>query len=229
MVPPLDPELAAASPFSPARLCSLFVDALHVSGASISVFGRDGQQSTICATDAIASRGEALQFELGEGPHWDALATGSPVLSADISTGLDQRWPIFAAAAHQIGMGAVFAFPMKLGAASVGAVDLYCVNARWLDPHQISLASSMANRAAASAAQHAMKSAEAPGSAEHEMAPALRREVHQATGMVQAQLDLSATDAFARLRAHSFTTNQPLDRVAHEVVSRQLDFSTLND
>jgi len=112
---------------------------------------------------------------------------------------------------------------------SIGVVDLYCASARWLDPHQISLASSMANRAGASAAHHAVKSAEAPVGAEHEMAPALRREVHQATGMVQAQLDISATDAFARLRAYSYTTNQPLDRVAHDVVSRQLDFNILSD
>jgi hypothetical protein len=229
MAPPLASDVAPPNSLSPGRLCAAFVDALHVSGASISVFGRDGQQSTICATDSISARGEALQFELGEGPHWDALQSGVPTLSPDISAAMEHRWPLFAAAAYGIGMSAVFAFPMKMGAASVGVVDLYSARPRLLDPPQVSLASSMANRAAAPAARQAMLSADDPTSAEHEMAPAMRREVHQATGMVQAQLDVSATDALAQLRAHAYTNNRPIEDVARDVVNRRLDFSTFTD
>jgi hypothetical protein len=200
-----------------------------VTGASISVFGRGGQQSTICATDSVAARGETLQFELGEGPHWDTLSTGVPTLAPDISLAMEERWPLFAPAAFRIGMSAVFAFPMKMGAASVGVVDLYSARPRFLDAHQISLASSMANRAAAPAARQAMLSADDPTGAEQEMAPAMRREVHQATGMVQAQLGLSATDALTRLRAHAYTTDRPIEDVARDVVARRLDFSALTD
>jgi hypothetical protein len=87
----------------------------------------------------------------------------------------------------------------------------------------------MANQAAAPAVRYAVLSAANPLSTEHEMAPALRREVHQATGMVQAQLDVSATEAFARLRAHAYRTDRPIEDVARDVVSRRLDFSTLNE
>jgi hypothetical protein len=79
------PALAASEGDRTGWLCSAFVDALPVTGASISVFGRDGRQSTICATDSVASRGETLQFELGEGPHWEALQTGLHVLVQDLS------------------------------------------------------------------------------------------------------------------------------------------------
>lgn len=79
------PALAASEGDRTGWLCSAFVDALPVTGASISVFGRDGRQSTICATDSVASRGETLQFELGEGLHWEALQTGLPVLVQDLS------------------------------------------------------------------------------------------------------------------------------------------------
>jgi len=229
MAPSLETGTPTSDPLAAGRLCSAFVDALHVSGASISVFGRDGQQSTICATDSIAARGETIQFELGEGPHWDALSTGFPALSPDISGSGDRRWPLFAPAAHDIGIRAVFAFPMRMGAANVGVVDLYSAVPQWLDPHQVSLATSMANRAAAPAARQAMWSAENRASPENEMAPALRREVHQATGMVQAQLEVSATEAFARLRAYAFTAARPIDDVARDVVSRELDFSTFTD
>jgi AmiR/NasT family two-component response regulator len=47
--------------------------------------------------------------------------------------------------------------------------------------------------------------------------------------MLQAQLDISATDAFARLRAYAFTSGRPVNDVARDVVGRTLDFSTLTD
>jgi AmiR/NasT family two-component response regulator len=50
-------------------------------------------------------------------------------------------------------------------------------------------------------------------------------EIHQATGMVVAQLNLSATDAFARLRAYAFTEHQLLGDVARDVVARRLRFT----
>lgn len=212
-----------------ADLCAPFVTALHVSGASISVFDADGNQSTICSTNRTAARGEALQFELGEGPHWEALQLSAPVLCPDLAAEGWAKWPMFGAAALEIGMAAVYAFPMKMGAVSVGVVDLYSAVPRRLDEHQIALAASMANRTAAPAARHATNSANSPLTSEHELAPALRREVHQATGMVQAQLDVSATEAFARLRAHSYTSGRPIEDIAREVVARLIDFSAFTD
>lgn len=217
----------AAAPAS--NLCSPFVTALGVGGASISVFGLRGQQVTVCATDRVAARAEALQFELGEGPHWEVLRTGQPVLCSNLSTNDPALWPMFSSAALQLGIAAVFSFPMTLGAAAVGAVDLYCLTPRILDTHQISLASSMASRIASAAVRAATGMANEFGSVETETSPALRREVHQATGVIQSQLNTTATDAFARLRAHAFSTGQPVERVASDVVNNLLDFSTLSD
>jgi hypothetical protein len=47
-------------------------------------------------------------------------------------------------------------------------------------------------------------------------------EVHQATGMIIAQLDVSATVALARLRAHAYSSNRRLRDVATDVVARRL-------
>jgi hypothetical protein len=136
---------------------------------------------------------------------------------------------MFSAAAQEIGMVGVFAFPMKMGAVSVGVVDLYTASVRHLDKHQISLAISMAGRAAAPSVRYAMHSAQQPSGAEHSMAPALRREVHQATGMLQNQLDVSATEAFTRLRAHAYSSERPIEDIAHDIVRREFDFSIFTD
>ena len=89
---------------------------------------------------------------------------------------------------------------MHMGAVVVGSVDLYSRSKKFLNPNQISLGLSMASRAATKAVHYATESANDPVSTEHSMAPALRREVHQATGMIQAQLNTTGAEAFARLR-----------------------------
>ena len=47
-------------------------------------------------------------------------------------------------------------------------------------------------------------------------------EVHQATGMVSAQLGVPMDEAFVRLRAHAFADRRSLRDVARDVVARRL-------
>lgn len=229
MSPASTPIVAFDSTMRGPGLCEHFVTALFIDGASISVFDFEGSQLTVCASDERAARADSLQFELGEGPHWEALATGTPVLCPDIAKAESGSWPMFAAAAQNAGIAAVFAFPMKIGAATVGVVDLHCVQPRRLDSHQVSLASSMADRVAVAAVRLAMRMADDPNAAENDVAPALRREVHQATGMIQAQLDVSATEALTRLRSRAFATGVPIGDLAGSVVAGETDFSALPD
>jgi hypothetical protein len=213
---------------SGAELCRPFIDSLPVTGASLSVIGWPGQQSTIHATDATAARIDALQFELGEGPRWEALRIGQPVLVPDLAEDLHPRWPVFRAAMRDIDASAMFAFPLVLGAATVGAVDLYRSTAGTLSAGDVAKAQALARSIAGPAARRAAWSA-GEESPEVDLAPELRREVHQATGMILAQLGTSATEAFARLRAHAFASNRTVEDVARDVVSRRLDFRDLRD
>ncbi len=48
--------------------------------------------------------------------------------------------------------------------------------------------------------------------------------VHQASGMVAAQLGVSVRDALVRLRAYAFGNDRSLSEVAKEVVDRKLRF-----
>jgi hypothetical protein len=52
----------------------------------------------------------------------------------------------------------------------------------------------------------------------------VRAKMHQATGMVMAQLFISPDDALALLRAHAFAHDISLAEVSELVVSRRLDF-----
>lgn len=214
---------------STGSMCAPFVADLEVSGASITVVSYGGRQSTVCVSDPVAARAETLQFELGDGPHWDALSSRAPVLATNLSDTAETRWPLLSDGLRGLGIQATFAFPMLMGAALVGVVDLYSTTPRSVDKEFVAKASLHSGRVAMRAVQRALHSAADSTSEESPMAPALRREVHQATGMIIAQLDISATAAFARLQGHAFVTEQPIDRVAHDVVTGRLTFDDLSD
>jgi AmiR/NasT family two-component response regulator len=56
-----------------------------------------------------------------------------------------------------------------------------------------------------------------------------RAEVHQATGMVSVQLDVSQAVALVRLRAYAFSEHRPLADVAADVVARRMRFDDNDD
>lgn len=228
MSPASEPPEGRPLPSS-GSLCAAFVSDLGVSGASITVVSHGGRHSTICSSDNTAARAEALQFVVGQGPHWDALASRAPVISTDLGAASEERWPLFVDGLGGLGIASIFAFPMLMGAALVGVVDLYSLTPRSVDQEFIAKASLAAGRVAMGAVQRALRSATDATSEESPMAPALRREVHQATGMIISQLDISATAAFARLQGQAFVTERPIDDVAHDVVLGRLDFDNLPD
>lgn len=113
-----------------------------------------------------------------------------------------------------ISVGGIFSFPMVLGTAVVGVVDLSTTSPRAADADFVSTAQTMASDVALAAVERALHAAQQHRSPESDRSPALRREVHQATGIVISQLGISAPDAFARLQAHAFSTGRPIDDVS---------------
>jgi hypothetical protein len=209
-------------------LCAPFVAALPVSGASVSVLAGIGVQSTVCASDATAARLDELQFDLGEGPCWDALSTREPILHADLHTDGPGIWPLFANAVHENSstgnVRALYAFPLFVGSLGIGAVDLYASTIAPLEAEQITDATELASLASWQVLRRIL----ADNATDDLGGPSVnnRREVHQATGMVLAQLGISATDAALLLRAHAYSSGRSVAEVANDIVERRLDFAT---
>jgi hypothetical protein len=61
--------------------------------------------------------------------------------------------------------------------------------------------------------------------AELEAGSDFRFVVHQASGMVSAQLDVTIGEALVRIRAFAFAHDRALNMVAEDVVARRLRFS----
>lgn len=210
-----------------ASLCQPFLNVLPVTGASISMLKRPFPTEVVCASDPQAARLDELQIDLGEGPCWEALATLGPVLSSDIRAGRHSPWPMFVAALDSENVGALFAFPLVVGSLLIGAVDLYTPRPAMLDPQQVRSASMLADVAARQVLRRELSLLNDEQAAETDSAQEYsRRVVHQATGMVLAQLGLPAADALLVIRGHAYAHGLSVRDVATQIVERRLDFSS---
>ena len=110
---------------------------------------------------------------------------------------------------------------MRMGAARFGALDLYRDRRGDLGRDQLTDAISMSE--IVTRAVIAVQADADMGALAADLDDAdLRAQVHQAAGMIAAQLDIPVTDALVRLRAHAYAQGRPVNEVALDVVERRL-------
>ena len=205
------------------RLLVLCVDMLSVTGAGIALI-RDGQhQGAVAVFDRVSDAVDDLQFTLGEGPSIAADRFAGPVLEPDLALAFAQ-WPAFAPAALERGVRAAFAFPLRIGGIHLGVLSLYRDT-----PGDISGADLRDAIALSYIATHLVLDLEAslvPGTLPERLAEIVdhRAQVHQATGMIAAQLGTDVATALGRLRAFAWSRDRSIDDVAAAVVARTLRF-----
>jgi hypothetical protein len=209
------------------RLCVACVPWLGVDAAAISLIDHGESRGTFGASDDDARVLDALQFTCGEGPCLEAAGTTMPVLVSDLHSSDEPRWPAFKDAAQRAGVRAVFAVPVRVGRVGLGALDLFRGTPGPLSSLQMSDALLVADAAAQILLDVIDNHREADGRAGpleqwQQMASLARIDVYQATGMVMAQLDVSAVDALVRLRAYAFSHDLTASQVAQLLISRGL-------
>jgi hypothetical protein len=200
-----------------------------MSGAGIMLMSGDLPSGSVCTTNDVSALIEELQYSLGEGPCVDAYNQKRPVLEPDLANPSESRWPAFTAPVLEAGVRAVFGFPLQVGTVRLGALNLYRDRSGPLGEDQHADALVMAGVAAQ--AVLAMQAGAPPGelAAELEAGGDFRYVVHQASGMVAAQLHVTVGVALIRLRAYAFANDRPLSQVAEDVVSRKLRFDGHED
>jgi len=204
------------------RFSGTFVTFLPISGAAVSTLGEVLGSETISATDAHAARLDEVQFDLGEGPCWDALDAAGPIAEPSLRVTGAERWPAFAAAIRDEPVSSIFAFPLIVGPLRLGAVDLYSRTPVTLDSAETQRASTLAAVVARRVLRDALSASDSPTDADAN--PRTRRLIHQATGIVLAQLDLRPDDALLIIQGHAFATNRSMMEVATEIVEGRLAF-----
>jgi GAF domain-containing protein len=219
----------AAPELETRRLCEVCADVTAMDGAGIMLMAGDVPRGSVCTTDKVSALIEQLQFDLGEGPCVDAYHGDRPVLESDLAEPVNPRWLAFTGPVLEAGVRAVFGFPLHVGAVRLGALHLYRDRPGPLTDEQHADALVMAEIAAQ--AVLVLQANAPPG----QLATALiasadfQYVVHQASGMVAAQLDVGVAEALIRLRAYAFGNDRSLADVTRDVVARALRFDAGSD
>jgi hypothetical protein len=207
------------------RICRAAVRRVAADGAGITIMDNDGRPAgTMAASSARFRRLEEVQFTVGEGPCVEAHAARGPVLEPDVAGSGIRRWPAYAAAASAEGVNAVFAFPIQVGAARLGVLDLYRYDAGPLTSEALADALGLAliclNTLLAVDVTRS-------GGDPDDLGDALRLspEAYQAQGAIMVQLGISLADAMVRLRARAYATNRPIRDVARDVLDGTIAFT----
>jgi hypothetical protein len=206
------------------RLCRACVDLLAVDGAAVSVTHSGTTRGTFGSSGELSRRLDEFQFTFGEGPCLDAVTSGRPVLAVDVADRREQRWPAFSEAALGSGVRAVFALPVALARAPIGALDLFRNEAGPLTDATLEGGLWAAELAALPFLELMTQvgSAEDGDDSWDQLASLERVEVYQATGMIIGHLDVDAAEALVRLRAYAFSQGLTASEAAWAIVERRV-------
>ncbi|GAA1121651.1 GAF domain-containing protein [Kribbella jejuensis] len=197
------------------RLCEASRQLVGARGSSININSAEiGNRLTLAATDNVAAQLENLQDILGEGPCRDAFRLNRPVVT-DLQAAAEQLWPAFARSAlESAGAVTIHCFPMRSAGHPFGVYSVYTKNGLQEPADVVQFLADAVGVAVLSDAS----------AAEPDSPLTARSVVHQATGMVVVQLQVSPDDALAILRAHAFAHDATVQQIAEQIVDRRLDF-----
>lgn len=136
------------------------------------------------------------------------------------------RWPGYGPAAHAAGAGAMFVFPLQVGAARFGLLTLFAEQRRVLTHHELERCLGFASLATELLIDG--PGANLNGHLDPDLLNALvlRTEVYQAQGMVMIQLDITLSAALARMRARAFSLGVDLGQLSSDIVAGRTHFLT---
>jgi hypothetical protein len=179
--------------------------------------------SGVGASSRRARDAEEQQLAMDQGPTIDAYRTGHAIVGADL--GVDGRWPMIAPVLAELGFRSASAHPLFVGTVALGSLTRYGTAAVVREDdarHGARVARAVVRLVCRDRGSVGEELGDLPwiGSSSVES----RAVIHQATGMVAAQLDSTVDEAFARLRARAFVEGRPVDEVALDVRSRRTRF-----
>jgi hypothetical protein len=176
----------------------------------------------LCTTNDVSHLIEELQYTLGEGPCVDAYHQDRVVAEPDLADPVTRRWFAYTPPALAAGVRAVFAFPLRVGAVRLGALNLYRDWPGPLSDDQHADALVVADLGARWVLEAQAGAPPDVVAKELEIGADFHFVVHNAAGMTSVQQRISITEALIRLRAHAFSNDRPLADVAEDVVAGRL-------
>jgi len=179
---------------------------------------RDGQPTTVASSDERAERIDQAQYDSGRGPCLETLDTGAVRDVPDLAG--ETRWPEYRERALELGVHSSLSIPLTSGERHLGGLNLYGSRPGNFAGVVRQHAEIFAVQAATALLLVLRSADQAEQSVQLEQALSSRTVIDQAIGILMAQQQCTAEEAFALLRAHSQNNNRKLRDVAADLITR---------
>lgn len=184
---------------------------------SLTVRNSPGSPYTAAGSDDRTVQLDERQYEGRQGPCLEALATGVPVLVADMAR--EVRWAPYPRQAVAMGVRSSMSYPLISGVDTLGALNMYAFTDVRVDDEVQARAVQLADRAAGVLAV-ALRMADSRQDNDNlRTALTSRSVIDQAMGVLMGQQRCTAQQAFDLLRATSQNRNLKLRDVAAGIVA----------
>ena len=191
------------------RVAHLAQETLACDFASVTLRRGRGRLETVASTHPDVEKADALQYEFGEGPCYEAVKEEGNFLSQDIEH--DERWPTWGPEAAKLGLHSLLGLRLQTRQETFGALNLYHRAPRAYDDDDLALASIFASHASVALAASS-------NDANLRRAIDTRHVIGQAQGILMERFDIDDVRAFSVLRRLSQDGNTKLRQVAQQIV-----------
>jgi len=202
------------------------VDLVDISAAGVILIEPGGGLRVVATSAQRAELLELFAVQTEDGPCIECVRTGRPVACDDLTTE-GERWPRFAAAAHECGYRAVQALPMRLRDRTVGVLSLLSAETGALEDDHVQLGQALADVATIGILQHRTIEQGDQVVGQLQIALTSRVVIEQARGVLAERGGLSMDDAFTLLRGYARSHSRPLTPLARAVVEGEVDLDTI--
>ncbi|HET6166974.1 MAG TPA: GAF and ANTAR domain-containing protein [Marmoricola sp.] len=204
------------------RLVTDCVGLLDVDAAGILLINQHRVLELVASSDEASRLMEVFQLESHSGPCVDAVQSGEPVLITSLEE-LHRRWPAFGAAVEGVGYSSVYAFPMRLRAETIGALNLFRSGTSTLAAFDQRLAQAMADIGTIGILQHRALTRSSDLADQLQLALNTRISIEQAKGVLAEYGGVRMDEAFHAIRAFARENRLKLSDVARSLIDRELD------
>ncbi|WP_326556879.1 GAF and ANTAR domain-containing protein [Micromonospora sp. NBC_01796] len=180
---------------------------------------QQGQLQFMAGSREEARLLELFQLQNDEGPCLDAIRTGVTVVETDLRSA-GTRWPQFAPHATAAGFRYAYAFPLRLRAQVIGALNVFGVDdGRLLTDDDIPVVQALADLASIAILQERFMSRGEELTVQLQSALNSRVVIEQAKGAIAQHSGVSVDEAFILIRGYARSKNLRLVDVARTIVT----------
>jgi transcriptional regulator with GAF, ATPase, and Fis domain len=193
------------------------LELLDVDEAGLLLNDAQGNLQRVASSSEETRLLELLQVQTREGPCFEAVQSGLPIIVEDIAGSRD-RWPTFAGRADADGFHSVYAFPLRLRDSTIGGLNLFGRNVASMDEESRVIAQALADIATIGILQQRSIHRTSLLAENLQRALNTRIVVEQAKGILAERGGLRMDVTFDLLRSYARSHNLKLSAVAHSVV-----------